>query len=175
MPDVYQFPRILLPLSDCAWKDSDVSLERRGIDGKYFSQFYEDVQHYRNDVSRDHELSFKRDNIPDPPDWSRSMEEELTGRRLVEDHIIPWTKPILAPLYARIPQASRGQPNVFISYAWDAALLAYGWGVIQAVTPHLKAGDVVWVDIFCHNQHNIGSVAPQMEAVICGVKRLLVR
>jgi hypothetical protein len=174
MPYVYQFPRLLLPLSDCVWKDSDVPLEQRGIDGRFFSQFYEEVLEYRNDTQRDHDLSFWRDEVPDPPDWNWSMEKDLTARRLVEDHILPWTKPISAPLYARIPQASRGQPSVFISYSWDAALLANGLGVIQAVSPHLKAGDFVWADVFCHNQHNIGSVAPQMEAVIGRVKRLLV-
>ena len=30
------------------------------------------------------------------------------------------------------------------------------------------------MDIFCHNQHNVGSVAPQMEKVIGRVKRLIV-
>jgi hypothetical protein len=174
MAEVYQFSGVLLPLTDSRWNDDDVPLEQRGIEARFFSQFYEKVLDYRGWVQRTHDLSFSRDEVPDPPDWNWSMNEQMIGRYLVKDHIVPLTEPIAAPLFARIPEASRGKPNVFLSYSWDAPLLANGWGVIEAVTPHLKAGDFVWADVFCHNQHRIGSVAPQMKKVIAGVKRLLV-
>jgi hypothetical protein len=174
MAYVHQFRHLLRPLAESTWNDADVPLQQRGIEARYYSQFYEEVLKYRISVQRNHDLSFWRDEVRDPEDWNSSMGDDLTGRRLVRDHIFPLTEPIAAPLYARIPEVSRGKPNVFVSYSWDAPLLANGWGAIQAVTPHLKAGDFVWADVFCHNQHNIGSVAPQMEQVIAGVKRLLV-
>jgi hypothetical protein len=163
----------LLPVSSSVWHDSDVPLEQRGIDGKFWYQFFHEVQDYRQHLNQAHELSFWRDNVPDPPEWTPRMQQDLNSRLLVADHIVPWTKSMSAPLYARIPEDCRGQPNTFISYSWDAPFLASGYGILYAVKEHLKDGDFVWMDAFCHNQHRVGSVAPQMEKVIDRVQRLL--
>jgi hypothetical protein len=163
----------LLPVSSSVWQDSDVPLEQRGIDGRFWYQFFHEVQDYRQHLTQAHELSFWRDNVLDPPEWTARMQYDLNSRLLVADHIIPWTKSMSAPLYARIPEGSRGQPNTFISYSWDAPFLASGYGILYAVKEHLKDGDFVWMDAFCHNQHRVGSVAPQMEKVIDRVQRLL--
>ncbi len=45
--------------------------------------------------------------------------------------------------------------------------------MIQAIEPYLKDGECVWIDTFCHNQHDIGSVVPQMERVIADIDRLV--
>ncbi len=164
----------LLRESNSAWSDSDMPLEERGIGARFWTQFFKDVDGYRDRLNRDHDLSFRRDEVPDPPEWNYGMGSDLTSRALVEDHVVPWTKSMAAPLYARVPQDCRGKPTIFVSYSWDAPLLAGGYGVVYAVEEHFQAGDFVWMDIFCHNQHRIGSVAPQMEKVIGRVKRVVV-
>ena len=59
-----------------------------------------------------------------------------------------------------VPRPAEDVPILFL----DADLLANG--VIEAIEPYLKDGECIWIDTFCHNQHNIGSVVPQMERVI---------
>jgi len=162
----------LLPVNGHAWKDSEQPLEQRGIEGRFFCQFFREINNYRDRMTRNHELGFSRDDVVDPPDWKPSWRDDLTSRRLVADHIFPWTKSISAPLYARIPEASRCQPNIYLSYPWHPPLLASGYGVIETVGECLKAGDCVWMDVFCHDQHRVGSAVPQIEKVIGRVQRL---
>ncbi|MGO9226720.1 hypothetical protein [Mycobacterium sp.] len=45
--------------------------------------------------------------------------------------------------------------------------------MVEAAEKHLNEDEYVWMDVFCHNQHAVGSVADQMEAVISRVERLL--
>jgi hypothetical protein len=167
---------LLLPLETCSWRDDDMPLERRGVDGGFVWQLLREVQEQRNHtvarIYSQQRASINLDNVPWPESpWQ--MQQELTARRFVADHLFGWTAPLRAPLYARVPVECRGRPKTFVSYCWDAAMLAHGYGVIEAIEPYLKDGECVWIDTFCHNKHNIGSVVPQMERVIADSDRLL--
>jgi hypothetical protein len=167
---------LLLPLETCSWRDDDMPLERRGVDGGFVWQLVHEVQEQRNraieNALSQQRASMYLDNVP-WPEWPGNMEGELTARRFVAAHLFGWTAPLRAPLHARVPAECRAPPKTFVSYTWDAGLLAHGYGVIQAIEPYLKDGECVWIDTFCHNQHNIGSVVPQMERVIADIDRLV--
>jgi hypothetical protein len=166
---------LLLPLETCSWRDDDMPLERRGVDGGFVWQLITEVREQRNRAAADlfsqERASTYFDNVPSPSESPWEMQEELNARRFVARHLFGWTAPLRAPLYARVPLECRGRPKMFLSYSWDADLLRNG--VIEAIEPYLKDGECIWIDTFCHNQHNIGSVVPQMERVIADIDRLL--
>jgi hypothetical protein len=76
------------------------------------------------------------------------MEGNLTASTLVYAHIIPWTRDISAPLFARIPFEVRGKPSIFLSYTWSSGLLDSGYGVIYAIQEYLKEDNFIWMEPF---------------------------
>jgi hypothetical protein len=168
--------RLLIPLEECAWNESDMPIEHRGVDGEWLFNLVHEVNYQRNRcVDQYHyqeRASINLDNVP-WPDYPSAMAGNLTASSLVSAHIIPWTSEILAPLFARVPIGARGKPSTFVSYTWTSGLLDMGYGVIYAIQQYLRSNSFIWMDLFCHNQHKIGSVARQMEQVIAGVDRVL--
>ena len=166
---------LLLPIGKTAWTERDTPIMLRGVDGRYLRGFLNAVREGRDQRIRGYEQAWRLNVLVewDPPFDQSEYERPLTSRNFVHTHVLEWTASAKAPLLARVPEQYRGRPTLFLSYTWDSDWFANGWGVIEALSDHLRPRDHVWMDVFCHNQHNIGSVADQMEAVISGVDRLL--
>ena len=78
-------------------------------------------------------------DIPEPelPAYSRHMIENLqTTRQFVSNLIAPLTRPISAPLYARVPPEHRGVPSAFVSHTWSSTALAQAHGSLDIVLDH---------------------------------------
>jgi hypothetical protein len=157
---------MLLPVEATAWSDRQNPIESRGIDGGYLFNLLDQVRILTYRRSRLHRAN-KR--LPSP-----EMDMPFNARNFVRGHVLEWTAEVSAPLLARVPEEHRGFPKTFLSYTWDADLFESGRGLIDTIQPYLmKDGECVWMDVFCHNQHDVGSVADQMETVISQVDRVL--
>jgi hypothetical protein len=101
----------------------------------------------------------------------------MNVHRFVELFVKPLTAEIRAPLYARIPSDYTGQPNVFISHAWNALLVGpdeQRMGTIDALARPLSSArpEYIWIDFVCYNQHLFESIAPDMERVVGEIGRI---
>lgn len=163
---------MLLPADATTWVEHAHPLETRGVDGGFLYNFVHSVQELQNRAIRDRELSFWRDEVP-RPDYPLSFFDDLNSRSFVKALVVPWTAQCATALLARVPEEHRGPPTTFLSYSWDSELLAHGYGVIYAAADFLNDGEPVWMDVFCHNQHDVGSVADQMGRVIARTDRVV--
>jgi hypothetical protein len=89
---------LLLPLGTCSWRDDDMPLERRGVDGNFVWQLIEEVQEQRNRavacIYSQQRASIHLDNVP-WPGGPRDMAEELTVNR--HPNLTLDRRPILTP------------------------------------------------------------------------------
>jgi hypothetical protein len=170
--------RMLLSIVNTTSVDPQKSIEDRGVDGGYLYNFLLGVQTMRYATLKswddDMRASEMRVDIPEPPGpRPREYALELNARSFVESHVLPWTAQYKTSLFERVPEEHRGPPASFLSYTWGSDFFHDGYGVIDAASDLLNDGECVWMDVFCHNQHDVGSVAEQMETVISRVDRLL--
>jgi hypothetical protein len=98
---------------------------------------------------------------------------DLTPEVFVEQHVKAHTYHAKAPLYAFVPDAFRGTPSVFISHTWASPLLDWGYGTVEAVGLRTPSNPYVWMDVICHNQHNVGDVSSLMLKVMSDVDTLV--
>jgi ankyrin repeat protein len=99
----------------------------------------------------------------------------LTTHSLVGQIVHPLTKPTQAPLYALVPEAYRGTPDVFVSHTWTSLLVGPALqriGSLDALEP--LGNKFVWIDFVSYNQHTFKSVIKDMRAVIEKAGRLVV-
>ena len=156
----------LLPLEASSWHESDVPLGQRGV---RFSWLYDFVAKVWENLdafiaaewakyhSVEKAAMYGPWDIPEPelPAYSRHMIENLqTTRQFVSNLIAPLTRPISAPLYARVPPEHRGVPSVFVSHTWSSTALAQAHGSLDIVLDHYRDA-FVWIDIACYNQHTV--------------------
>ena len=165
-----EFAETLLVESPADWDESAIPVEARGVSREWLSGFVDAIyQHHnkplREDYHRRREAVAAYDQqrrAADHMDWVPQPEGprpsdadpdylEFNTRQFVDDIVVPLTAAHQVPLYARVPEAERGRPNVFLSHAWDAVLLAkgdgqygrygtmdaFGRGVVALVIPHL--------------------------------------
>jgi hypothetical protein len=191
-PDPYAVE--LIDEQSCLWNEVDVPLPERGVRFSWLCNFVRSIYWQRNepvreqlrlreqarlwkDCERQHlgnlstpdALKAVRLNGPEPKFY------EATVHNLVAEHIVPLTKAIRAPLYARVPPSDRGKPEVFLSHAWANSVLspAPQWqgGTLDAFNSEGIAGikeEFVWIDFACYNQHAIAAetIAFDIEAII---------
>lgn len=161
----------LLPVKDCSWAEGDVPLDERGV---RFSWLYDFVARIDSMIVHmwTRFRSTQRAAIYGPWDIRSSPmpqypEELLTTRQLVSYFVIPLTRAIRAPLYARVPLEHRGHPSVFLSHTWDSQPVAGGHGSFDIALDHYR-DSFVWMDIACYNQHRVTdeSIAGDMDSII---------
>ena len=172
----------LLPLEASSWHESDVPVGQRGV---RFSWLYDFVAKVWENLdafiaaewakyhSAEKAAMYGPWDIPEPelPAYSRHMIENLqTTRQFVSNLIAPLTRPISAPLYARVPPEHRGVPSVFVSHTWSSTALAQAHGSLDIVLDHYRDA-FVWIDIACYNQHTVKNenIAADMRAVIAEI------
>ncbi|HQG26127.1 MAG: hypothetical protein KBB67_08510 [Syntrophorhabdus sp.] len=190
---IHQIPPIkkcaaecLVPLDECSWSEEEVPLGQRGV---RFSWLYDFVSRIWADTDSfitgiwKHYRSTQRasmygpwDNIPWPemPEYPEDLVETVRMTRdLVSNLIIPLTRPISAPLYARIPIEHRGRPSVFISHTWSSNAVASAHGSLDIVLDHYR-DSFVWIDFVCYNQHLVkdGNIAADMKSIISGIDQI---
>ena len=168
--------KLLTPLSESLWSESEIAIENRGVDGEWLYDLVNETYSFRENAMKSYhsqeKASLYNNDIPWPK-YPDAMDAQLTAHNFVSAHVVPLTQQIHAPLYARTPKEKRGQPTSFLSYTWNSQFFAGGYGIFYCIHELLKAGTFFCIDIVCHNQHNVGSVAHQMEKVISGVERVI--
>jgi hypothetical protein len=190
-----EFAETLLVESPAGWEERAIPLEARGVSREWLSGFIDAIYRNHNEPLRQ-DYHRRRDAVTaydqqrsaaDHMDWvpqptgPRPSDAdpdyvEFSTRQFVADIVLPLTAAHRVPLYARVPEAERGQPNIFLSHAWDAVLLAKGegqygrYGTMDAFGRGVAGVQekYVWVDFVCYNQHTVGvdSIAFDMEQLI---------
>lgn len=186
----YKSLESLVPIDEVrGWSESDVPLERRGVSLAWLVGFVNDLQVeseaprleaarqaqqalYSNRAADRGQHDGPYQNVPDVPPPSL-----MNIHRFVELFVKPLTEQIRAPLYARIPSEHLGQPNVFVSHAWNALLVGpdeQRIGTIDALAHPLSVTRpaYIWIDFICYNQHLFESIAPDMERVVGEIGRI---
>jgi len=104
-------------------------------------------------------------------DQSRSLfRADLTTKSVVEDVVMPLTASERLPLYAGIPKEFRGRPSHFLSHAWDDYFRRpFGFGLVSLLEYRFRPDDYVWIDLVCHNQHEIEQLPGQLRTTIEGI------
>lgn len=173
----------LLSDENVTWDERSVPLARRGVSFSWLLQFARASDRGIGELWDDfHEKSHRHGNAnlfrpdgvaetqltdrftkPPPPPYP---EGDLTVRDFVSSVVIPVTRGIKAPLYAKIPPEYRGEPSMFISHTWDSNMFGQ-FGFIGAMTGtgHPDPG-FVWIDFACYNQHRVESVAGDMMSIV---------
>src|SRR5262245_33928822 len=104
-----------------SWRDDDVPLHARGISIEWLGRFAEAVKSEWDGVKQRHEFQRRAtvySDMPEPGPLPFPEDQEITSAFLVRNIIQPMTTSLAAPLYARVPDAFRGRPQMFISHAW---------------------------------------------------------
>jgi hypothetical protein len=193
MPDRNPYAVELVDEQSCRWNEADVPLPERGVRFSWLCDFVRSIYWQRNEPVRkqlrlQEEARQYEDYARHYPGNLPTFEElrgvrldpdpkfyEATIHELVAEHIVPLTKAIRAPLYARVPPSDRGKPEVFLSHAWANSVLssAQQWhgGTLDAFDSEGVAGikeNFVWIDFACYNQHTIAAetIAFDMQALI---------
>lgn len=169
----------LIPEDKLSWSDNDVPLHKRGVSCSWLIKFVHRVDDAWQAVVKRHErdtlASYRYDGpSPDPLPFHPGL--EVTPEFLVEYVIKPMTQALAAPLFARVPDQYKGEPDVFISHPWKNHLAsANAFATLYAVDSPLRSYDArefIWIDIACYNQHRVECVAGDMKAVIASIRRL---
>jgi hypothetical protein len=172
----------LLPIEASAWHEDDVPLDQRGVRFSWLYDFVAKVwtkldaftaREWAQHRSTEKAAMYGPWDIPWPeqPAYPEDLVENLrTTRQLVSNLIVPLTRPLNAPLYARVPPEHRGRPSVFISHTWSSSAVAAAHGSLDIVLDHHRDA-FVWIDIACYNQHSVKdeSIAADMKALIAGI------
>lgn len=168
-----QAEQLLLPTSACAWDESDVPLGNRGVRFRWLYEFIAAIdrnvgEEWRRYHSQER-AALHFDHVPEPV-RPVHPEERLTTRYFIGQFVVPMTRELLAPLYARVPHEHRGKPSVFVSHTWDSYPLAGAHGSLDMVLDH-SPDEFVWIDFACYNQHLVSdaSIAPDMQSVIADI------
>jgi hypothetical protein len=161
----------LLPIDACSWSEADSPLSQRGV---RFSWLYDFVATIDSSIaemwnrfrSTQKAATYGPWDIP-WPDQPNYPEDLVTTRQLVSEFIVPLTRSIRAPLYARVPNNHRGRPTVFISHTWSSHAVAAAHGSLDIVLDHYRDA-FIWIDFVCYNQHSVKdeSIAADMKSLI---------
>lgn len=182
------YREMLLDDKSVTWSDSNIPLEKRGIQAEWLVHFVwsimapmrrslDEYWRIRNSL-QEGQLHWEVPDSIEPPEPRREPSEpivvepqKLTTRQVVQHFIVPLTQSIRAPLYALAPLEVRGEPSIFISHAWDAPIFqgAHGFGTLDVLN---GSRAFVWIDMVCYNQHTFEAVATDMESVIGSVGRV---
>jgi hypothetical protein len=167
------------------WSDSDVPLAHRGV---RVSWLVEMIRHLLDDINRpraeasaevQRAISHNKAGmwgLHDQPDVEVPIVPKyavLNVRSLVDHYVLPQTDAFRAPLWAYVPEESRGMPHCFVSHTWNSLLLGppqQAIGTLDAIE-HLEQN--VWIDFVAYNQHTIESIPTDMEAVIGEIGKVL--
>ena len=161
----------LLDVSAAAtWSDEAVPLQSRGVSLQWLIQFIRQLQ---QDINGGRQM---------PPtalmgfsDRGTRQYSFFTTHSLVGQIVHPLTKSAQAPLYALVPAAHRGTPDIFVSHTWSSLLVGPALQRIGSLDALEPLGDkFVWIDFVCYNQHTFKSVIKDMRAVLEAAGRLVV-
>ena len=170
----------LLPEEICSWHEGDTPLHTRGVRFSWLYYFLAGIIDRAADhieVLWDRFRSAEKAALwldrpePERPIYSQDFLNGLgVTRALVAELVIPLTRSINAPLFARVPPEHRGPPSVFISHTWSSRAFASAHGSFDIVLDH-HAPSFVWIDVACYNQHLVKSanVAKDMESLIAKI------
>ena len=189
----------LIDLELCAWNEKDIPVHERGVSLNWLINYVKSIYDSHNEPIRkgyfekikqyeQYEYQKKAANhfshVPDPeyqPYPSEPKLFEITTRQFVSRYVVPQTKPIKAPLYARVPKSERGKPTLFISHAWDAKIRSVipltGWQKSDSTgtLDTLSKAQFIWIDFICYNQHKLNdqNIAFDMENLIKSIGEVL--
>ncbi len=194
MPDPNPYSVELIDAQSCRWNEVDIPLPERGVRFSWVCNFVRSIYWQRNELVREQlrlrenfrkweeHARWSMDDLPTPDEYKgigldgpKPKFYEATVHELVAEHIVPLTRAIRAPLYARVPSSHRGKPEVFLSHAWANSVLSpvpqWRGGTLDAFEADGIAGikeEFVWIDFVCYNQHAIvpDTIAFDMEALI---------
>ena len=108
----------LLPEGECSWEERDVPLRDRGVSLKWLYNFSRAVESHLDDLWKQFDYQDRAaryfDNVPEPvaPEFPR--DQAMTPAFRVPNVILPLTRNLQSPLYARIPLEQRA--NLFYSF-----------------------------------------------------------
>ncbi len=123
-----------------------------------------------------------------PPIWRRGVsikwldkfaniyeDMRLITKDIVNLTIIPSTNSQQIPLWARIPAQYRGNPNHFISHAWDDTFKErFGFGIMSVLlNSSMSEEDFFWIDIISHNQHKPEQLPPSLGKIVQKIGSIL--
>jgi len=164
---------------DVSWNYDDVPLHQRGVQVKWLRDFAFAVHRDWHRVMELHEsqrrASVSFDHVPDPGPLPFPADQDMTSAFLVHNVIQPMTKVATAPLFARVPDEYRGQPDLFVSHAWRNPLVGTAFAELEAlITPLRSRGTTehVWLDVVCYNQHRAEAIADDMKAIVSSIGRV---
>jgi hypothetical protein len=184
----------LIDEQSCRWNEADVPLPERGVRFSWLCNFIRSICWEQNEPVREQlrlresvrkweeHARWSMDDLP-TPDAYKGIDlsgpeprfYDATIHDLVAQYIVPLTKAIQGPLYARVPPSDRGKPEVFLSHAWANSVLSpvpqWHGGTFDAFDSKGIVGikeQFVWIDFACYNQHTItpDTIAFDMEEII---------
>jgi len=172
----------LLPEEDCSWVENDVPLSDRGVRVDWLYDFLRKVDRHLQDewerFDNQARATLYFDYVPEPATPQFIRDQEITPAFLIPNLILPLTRKLKSPFYARIPLEHRGKPNLFVSHTWSQVLVSGNafttLDPISSAMRNNKGGrnPYVWIDIVSYNQHLFENVASDMKAVISSIGEL---
>ena len=167
----------LLPEGECSWEENDVPLRDRGVSLKWLYEFSRAVESHLNDLWKQFDYQDRAaryfDNVPEPVSPEFPRDQAITPVFLVPNVILPLTRKLKSPLYARIPLEHRGKPNLFVSHTWSQGLIGNAFCTLGPITSsfhkHYDGDPYIWIDIVSYNQHLFENIAADMKAVISSI------
>lgn len=183
---------LLLDPADSSWHESEVPLASRGVKLSWicdyvYSFYLPHLERQRRQLRAAEAAESQRKASlwdmsgripePDPVVIDDLTVHQMTTHELVGRHVLPATQTLLAPLYARVPHDMRGRPTVFLSHAWANPVLELvdgAHGTLNAFLEGPMAGEYVWIDFVCYNQHRLAPdrIAFDMEELIGSIGKV---
>jgi hypothetical protein len=171
----------LLEPDEVDWTHSRTPLAARGVRLDWLVAFVQAVDQAWRDVVRERDSQVRASTYfegvpePGPLPFSRHIETSKPAF-LVPQIIKPMTRDLEVPLYARVPHAARGEPQVFLSHAWTNPLIGGNpFTTLYAIGAYRKAPETlcVWLDAVCYNQHRAEAIADDMKTVIGSIGHIM--
>lgn len=169
----------LLAEDRLSWSDTLVPLHKRGVSVSWLINFAHEVVRAHIAVVEQYErdkVASIRYDTPWPKPLPSTSGGGATTESLVNEVIRPLTQGLAAPLFVRVPDQYKGEPQVFVSHAWSNNLVYNGLGSsLYALDSPLRSWGprrFVWIDFACYNQHRVECVADDMKTVIASIGRL---